>query len=83
MLEGLQEGLLNHVFGIFPIVRDVLGNSEEFAIVSLYELLESSNIPILAGMDKIQLIACHGVPLRVVPSLQSYSFTALRRTVAL
>ena len=39
-------------------MRDVLGDSKEFAIVSLYELLESSNIPILAGMDKIQVIAC-------------------------
>ena len=38
----------------------LLGNSEKFAIVSLYELLESSNIPVLAGMDKIQVIACHG-----------------------
>jgi len=46
------------VFGIFPVMRDVLGDSEEFAIVSLYQLLESSDIPILAGMDKIQVIAC-------------------------
>jgi hypothetical protein len=40
---------------------DVLGDSEEFAIVSSYELLESSNIPIFAGMDKdkIKVIACH------------------------
>jgi hypothetical protein len=59
VLEGLQEGLLNHVLGIFPIVRNILGNSEKFAIVPLYELLESGNIPVLAGMDKIQLIACH------------------------
>jgi len=51
VLEGLQEGLLNRVFGIFPVMRDVLGESEQFAIVSLYELLESSDIPILAGMD--------------------------------
>jgi hypothetical protein len=40
-------------------MRDVLGDSKKFAIVSLYELLERSNIPILAGMDKIQVIACY------------------------
>jgi len=57
VLESLQEGLLNHVFGIFPIMRDVLGNAKEFAIVSLYQLLKSSNITILAGMDKLQIIA--------------------------
>ena len=40
-------------------MRDALSDSEKFAIVSLYELLESGNISILAGMDKIQIIACH------------------------
>src|SRR4029077_8296660 len=40
-------------------MRDVVGDSEKCAIVSLYELLESSYIPILAGMDKIQVIVCY------------------------
>ena len=40
-------------------MRDVLGDSEEFAIVSLYELLESGNVPIFARMDKIQVVVCH------------------------
>jgi hypothetical protein len=53
VLEGLQKGLLNRVLGILRVVRDALSDSEKFAIVSLYELLESSNISILAGMDKI------------------------------
>jgi hypothetical protein len=39
-------------------MRDALSDSEKFAIVSLYELLESGNISILAGMDKIQVVAC-------------------------
>ncbi len=43
--------LLNCVLRIFPVVRDALSNSEEFAIVSPYELLESGNIPILGGVD--------------------------------
>jgi hypothetical protein len=40
-------------------MSDAMGNSEKSAIVSLYELLESRNIPILGGMDKIQVIVCH------------------------
>jgi hypothetical protein len=59
VLEGLQKGLLNRVFGIFPVMGDVLGDSKKFAIVSLYEVLEGSYIPILGGMDKIQVIASH------------------------
>ncbi len=39
-------------------MRDAVGDSEEFAIISLYELFESGNIPILGGMDKIHVIAC-------------------------
>jgi len=58
-LEGLQKGLLNRVLGIFSVMRDVVGDSKKFAIVSLHELFESSNISILAGMDKIQVIVCH------------------------
>jgi hypothetical protein len=58
VLEGLQKGFLDHVLGIFRVTSDTLGNSEEFAIVSLYQLLESSYIPVLAGSDKVQ-IASH------------------------
>ena len=39
-------------------MRNALSNSEKSAIVSLYELLESRNIPILAGVDKVQIIVC-------------------------
>jgi hypothetical protein len=37
-------------------VRDALSDSEQSAIVSLYELLESGNIPILASLNKIDVI---------------------------
>jgi hypothetical protein len=57
-LEGLQESFLNRVLRIFPVMRNALSNSEKSAIVSLYELLESRNIPILAGVDKVQIIVC-------------------------
>jgi hypothetical protein len=40
-------------------MRNALSDSEKFAIVSFYELLESSNIPILAGVDKVQVVGCH------------------------
>jgi hypothetical protein len=53
VLVGLQEGFLNRVLWIFLVMGDALSDSEKFAIVSLYELLESGNIPILAGLDKI------------------------------
>ncbi len=59
VLIGLQECLLDGVFRIFPVVNYVLGDSEQFAIVAFYELLEGRNIPILAGMDKIEVIASH------------------------
>jgi len=59
VLEGLQKGLLNRVLSVFGVMRDVVGDSKKFAIISLYELLESSYIPILAGMDKIEVIVCH------------------------
>ncbi len=57
MLDDPKKGLLNRVLGILPVMCDLLGDSEEFAIVSIYESLESGNIPILAGMDEIQVIA--------------------------
>jgi hypothetical protein len=53
VLVGLQEGFLNRVLWIFLVMGDALSDSEKFAIVSLYELLESGNIPILASLDKI------------------------------
>src|SRR5712692_835691 len=57
--QGLQEGLLNRVLGILPIVQDVLSNSEELAIVSPHELLESRYVSLLAGMNKLQVITCN------------------------
>jgi hypothetical protein len=41
----------------FAITGDGLRDSEKSAVVSLYELLESSNNPILASVDKIQVVA--------------------------
>jgi hypothetical protein len=58
-LEGFQEGFLNGILRIFPVMGDALGNAEELTMVALYELFESGNIPILAGMDKIKVIVCH------------------------
>ena len=58
VLEGLTKGLLHRVLRVFPVMRDAVGDSEEFVIVSLYELFESGNIPILGGIDKIHVITC-------------------------
>jgi hypothetical protein len=57
ILEGFQQGFLDRVLGIFPVARDSLRDSKKSAIVSLYELLEGGNIPLLAGVDKLQVIA--------------------------
>jgi hypothetical protein len=51
-LEGLKKGFLNRVLGILPVVRDVLRDSEEFAIVALHEFLESGNIPFLLAWTR-------------------------------
>src|ERR1700677_1506421 len=58
VLVSLQERLLNRVLRVFPVTCNALSDSEKCAIVSLHELLESSHIPILAGMDKIEVIIC-------------------------
>jgi hypothetical protein len=58
VLVRLKEGLLNRVLRIFSVMRNALSDSKESAIVSLYELLKSINIPILTGVDEIQIIAC-------------------------
>jgi hypothetical protein len=57
ILKGFQQGFLNRVFGIFPVMRDGLSDSEKSAIVSLYELLESASISLLASVDKVQVVA--------------------------
>ena len=62
VLEGLEERFLNCVLGIFRIMRDALGDSEELAIVSLYEQLESGYVAVLGGMDKFQIMVCHCLP---------------------
>jgi hypothetical protein len=58
VLKGFQEGFLNYVLGVFPVVREVLSDSKEFAVVSLYKFLECSDISTFAGMDQGQVIAC-------------------------
>jgi hypothetical protein len=52
VLISFQESFLNRVLGIFAVMRDALSDSEKFPIVSLYQLLESGNVPILTGLDK-------------------------------
>src|SRR5450755_325978 len=54
--EGFQEGLLNGIFGIFPIMCDALCNAKECAIVPPYELLESGYISVACRVDEIEVI---------------------------
>ena len=71
ILKGFQERFLNRVFGIFPVARDGLRDSEKSAVVSLYELLKSGNIPVFASVDKIQVVRLLRPSLRIVSSLRS------------
>jgi hypothetical protein len=52
VLKGFQEGFLNYVFGVFPVVSKVLSDSKEFAVVSLHRFLKGRDISTLAGMDQ-------------------------------
>ena len=40
------------VLGIFPVVHEVMRDSKEFAVVSLYKFLKGADISTLAGMDQ-------------------------------
>jgi hypothetical protein len=61
ILERLQEGFLDRVFGVLAVTRDGLRDSEKSAAVSLHELLEGSDITLLARVDKLQIVA-YGLP---------------------
>jgi hypothetical protein len=50
------------VVGVSRVVGDVVSNSQEFAIVSPYELPKSRYVSILRGIDKVQIVACHSRP---------------------
>ena len=52
VLKGFHEGLLNYVLGVFPVVRERLSDSKEFAVISLYQFLKGSDISTLAGVDQ-------------------------------
>jgi hypothetical protein len=56
VLKHAQERLLNRILGILPVVRDRLSDSEEFLIISKYELVKSGYISVLNGMDKVQVL---------------------------
>jgi hypothetical protein len=64
-------------------MRDTLSDSEKFAIVSFYELLERGNIPILTGMDEIHVIACHGHHRELCRVCSHIRFSPLLRTTVL
>jgi hypothetical protein len=52
VLKGFQEGLLNYVLGVFPVVHKVLSDSKELAVVSLHKFLKGRDVSTLAGMDQ-------------------------------
>jgi hypothetical protein len=60
VLEGLHKSLLHHILGIFTVVGYMLSDSEESAIVSAHQLLESGSVSFLAGMDQFEIIDYRG-----------------------
>ena len=54
----LSNGLLKRAFSISRVTDDSVLDLGKLAIISLYQLLESANISILARVDKIQVAAC-------------------------
>jgi hypothetical protein len=52
MQKCFQEGLLDYVLGIFPVVHEVMRDSKKSAVVSVYKFLEGADISTLAGMNQ-------------------------------
>src|SRR5262249_15261559 len=54
---GLQEGILHHVFRVLAVLRDVLSDSKNVAIVSLDQFLERRYIAPLSRLNQRQFVA--------------------------
>jgi hypothetical protein len=52
MQKCFQEGFLHDVLGVFPVVHEVVRDSKQFAVVSVYKFLKGADISTLAGMDQ-------------------------------
>jgi hypothetical protein len=52
MKKCFQEGLLYYVFGVFPVMQEVVRDSKKFAVVSLYKFFKGADVSTLAGMDQ-------------------------------
>jgi hypothetical protein len=64
VLIRLQERVLHNVFGILAILRDVLRNAENVAVVPLHQLLKRCNVSAASGIDQQRLFAgCFGYVL--------------------
>jgi hypothetical protein len=49
MLVGFQEGFLEHILSVLPILGDVLGQAENLAFIPAHQFPEGGGIP-LAGL---------------------------------
>lgn len=56
LLISLEKCFLHGLFGIFRIMSHILGNPEQFSIVSLHELLEGRNISAPDCLNKSQIV---------------------------
>src|SRR6185369_910411 len=57
VLVRLQECVLNHVFGILAILRNVLRNAKDVAVVTLHQRFESSYVALTGGIYQYALVS--------------------------
>jgi hypothetical protein len=62
MLQGLHEAFLDRVLGFFPIVGDVVSNSQEFAIVSPSSCSKADTSPFCVAWTRFRSSPAHGRP---------------------
>ena len=56
VLVGLHEGLLQHVFGIFAVLGDVLGETEDLALVTAHQFPEGPGIAFASLCDECSFV---------------------------
>src|SRR5258706_10250044 len=60
MFVGLQEGLLEHIFGVFPVLRNILRQPEDIALIALGQFVEGCAIALPSLGDQAGFIENSG-----------------------
>jgi len=54
---GLQERVLNDIFSVFPVLRNVLRDTKNVAIVSSNQVFECRDVALLGRLYQCQFVA--------------------------